>query len=76
MSKFKKDVTLDARMVLAGMRGGPDGILAFAMSNRAIFTTPDLAFERCDWLKSQSDKYISQVAEITAEMEKNQLKIT
>lgn len=54
--KFKKDVELDARLVLAGMKG------VFEQAAVALgLDGPSQAFGRAEWLKKQSRQYIHQV---------------
>lgn len=61
--KFKKDIDLDAKLVLAALRG------MFEPVAMQIFRTPDEAFCRAEWLKHQSDSYISKVSDKVVEME-------
>ena len=63
------DVELDARLVLASMRGGIDRFLATAMARRDIFDGPDAALDRAAWLKRQSKAYIKKVSDRAAEIE-------
>ena len=34
---FEKNIELDARMVLASMKGGVDGLMSFAFNNIKLF---------------------------------------
>lgn len=67
---FKEDVELDAQLVLAGMKGGIDGVMNYGMRRNDIFTTTKMVTDRCEWLKKQSDKYITKVSKMAAELEK------
>lgn len=66
---FKENIELDARMVFAAMRGGIDGVMSWALMHRDIFTTTRTVTDRCDWLKRQSEEYITKVSERAAELE-------
>jgi len=66
---FHQNLELDANLVLAGMRGGIDGIMNFAFSRKSIFTTANMATERCLWLKTQGEDYINKVSLRAAELE-------
>jgi hypothetical protein len=65
-----ENVELDARIVLACMRGGMDGLVNWAFMNRNIFKTPNDAIERANWLKTQPADYINSVSKRAAELEK------
>lgn len=55
MIRFKKDIELDAKMVLAGMRG------QFVPCAISLGMTASQAFDRAEWLKKQSRQYIHAV---------------
>jgi hypothetical protein len=74
MKKFKQNIELDARLVLAGMRGGMDGIMQVAFTMIDIFPTTEIVTDRCIWLKRQSDKYIKNVCKRVVELERGKLK--
>ena len=67
--KFERDAELDARMVLAGIRGGKNGFMAYAFARRAVFAKPDDAMARADWFKRQSQAYIREVCDLAAKLE-------
>lgn len=67
--EFQQNVELDARLVLASMGEGIDGVLKFAYRNRDIFTRPDDAVHRCLWLKTQPEQYICEVSDKVVELE-------
>jgi hypothetical protein len=69
---FEKNVELDARLVLAAMGDGINGVINFAFRNRHHFPTPNDATDRCDWLKKQSHKYIAEVSERAAAIERGE----
>lgn len=66
---FAENVELDAQLVLAGMMGGMDGIMNFGYIYREIFITTNTVVDRCEWLKKQSDEYITKVSQRAAELE-------
>lgn len=66
---FKQDVELDAKIVLAGMKGGMDGIMSWGLLNRHIFETTQMLTDRCEWLKKQDTQYITKVSEKATELE-------
>lgn len=65
-----ENVELDARIVLAGMKGGMMGIMDFGFQNRSIFPTTEMLTDRCYWLKEQSEEYINKVSKRAAQLEK------
>ncbi len=67
---FKEDIELDARLVLEGMKGGIDAIMNYGLRRRDIFTTTKMVTDRCEWLKKQSEEYITKVSNKAAELEK------
>lgn len=69
MRRFEKNIELDARMVIASMQGGIDGLMNFAFLNRSHFPTTKDATDRAEWLKRQDDEYIKLVSEKAAELE-------
>lgn len=69
MKKFKKNIELDTRMVLAGIKGGIDGVMQFGLINRHEFKTTKDVIDRTDWLKKQSDDYINQIVNKISELE-------
>ena len=68
-NEFKENIELDARMVLAAMGGGMQGVMSWALMHRDIFITTRMVMDRCDWLKKQSEGYITKVSEKAAELE-------
>lgn len=71
MSKkqYEKNVELDAQMVQTAMYGGIDAIVALAFKLRHIFSSPDDALHRAEWLKKQNEEYIRQVSDRVVELE-------
>lgn len=70
-AKFTEDVELDARMVLAAMRGGFDGLMLWAMRNhRDQFSGPDDVVRRAEWTKAQPASYMDRVVARVVELEK------
>lgn len=67
---FTENVELDAGLVFAAMRGGIDGVMNFAFARKYIFTTTEMATDRCEWLKKQSEEYITKVSKKAAELER------
>lgn len=67
--EFERDVELDAQLVYAGMKGGGAGIADFAFTRRDVFTTPNMAMDRCLWIKAQDEEYVNQVCLRSAEIE-------
>lgn len=69
---MEKNIELDAQMVLASMKGGIDGLMQLGFRLKHIFTTTNMVTDRAAWLKEQSPKYIKQVSDRAAEIEKNE----
>jgi len=67
--EYTPDVQLDALMVLAGMDGGPHGIFGFAFQMRHIFSGPDDALARADWLRRQPKEYLDLVSARAVEID-------
>jgi hypothetical protein len=68
---FKQNIELDARLVLAGMKGGIDAIMNTAFLMRDQLPTTKDATDRCEWLKRQPEEYINKVCDRVAELEKD-----
>ena len=73
-NNFEQNIELDAQLVLAGMYGGIDGIMALGMRLRHIFPQANMVTDRCFWLKKQPEEYINKVSEEAAKMEKQKNK--
>lgn len=71
MNDLKENIELDARLVLAGMIAGMEGVMIFASTKTHIFKTTEAVTERCEWLKKQREEYIVKVSERAAELESN-----
>lgn len=68
--RFDKNVELDARMVLAAMKGGIDGYMNAAFLRTNNFSNTNAAMERAKWLKKQNPKYLKEVTNRVIELEK------
>ena len=66
---FIENVELDARLVLASMKGGMDAIINYAFACKS-FSTPNDAVKRCIWLKKQKPLYLKAVSDKVVELEK------
>lgn len=67
----KPNIEMDAKMVLAGMKEGMDGIINWGFAHRSTFTTTGMVTDRCKWLKKQSENYIKKVCDRVVQLEKN-----
>ena len=67
---FRPNIELDAEMVLVAIKGGMPELINWAFMHRDIFPKPDIAIDRANWLKAQSEKYIIKVSKRTAELER------
>jgi hypothetical protein len=67
--KFERNADLDARMILASMRGGHESFMSYAFARRDVFAKPGDAVARADWLKRQPQSYIKEVCDLAAKLE-------
>lgn len=65
---FKKDVNLDAVLVHASMRG------LFVPCTIGLGMKPHEAYGRAEWLKTQSKRYLADVSNRVAEIEKDEFR--
>ena len=72
MIQHKRNMDLDAKMVLQCSKYGRHALPRFAFFNRHIFSSPDDALDRANWLKNQSEDYINQVSERVIELERKE----
>ncbi len=66
---FSENAELDSELVIVGMREGVDGIMNFGLLHRDVFVEPNMVIDRCEWLKKQSEQYITKVSKLAAEKE-------
>ena len=64
---FKRDVELDAALVMAGMRGGFHAVCSAAMS--LGLSGPDEVLKRADWMKAD-EEYANEVVQTVLKIEK------